>query len=112
MNIIDWRQTTISETPHKVDVRLLYDKDSAQAVLITLQPGEQLKPHITAVDVFFFIVEGTPDVQVGKEIVRVETHMIVESSKDIVHCLFNKSTQTAKILVVKAPKPTTTTRLL
>ncbi len=112
MNIIDWKEQEIKQTPHKVDVRSLYDKENAQAVLITLQPGEQLKPHITPVDVFFFIVEGSPEVQVGKEIVQVEQHMLVESPKDIVHCLFNKSDKPAKILVIKAPRPTTTTRLL
>ncbi len=112
MKITDWKQQEIKQTPHKVDVRQLYEKESAQVMLITLQPGEQLKPHITPVDVFFFIVEGRPSVQIGDEITQVETHVLVESPKDIVHCLLNKSDQEAKILVVKAPKPMTSARLL
>lgn len=55
MKIIQVSETPIVETPHKVDVRKLYDKESAQAMHITLQPGEALKPHITPVDVFFFV---------------------------------------------------------
>ena len=102
----------IVETPHKVDVRKMYEKDSAQAMHITLKPGEALKPHITPVDVFFFVLEGTPEILVGKEKVMVEANSLVESPKDIVHCLYNNSEVQARILVVKAPKPTAQARLL
>jgi mannose-6-phosphate isomerase-like protein (cupin superfamily) len=112
MNITKVKETAITETPHKLDVRRLYDKENAQAVHITLQPGEALKPHITPVDVFFYILEGTPDVLVGKEQVTVEADSLVESPKDIVHCLYNNSSAVARILVVKAPKPSTQTKLL
>ncbi|MDP2238163.1 MAG: cupin domain-containing protein [Bacteroidales bacterium] len=112
MKITDWKQQEIKQTPHKVDVRQLYDKTDAQAVHILLQPGEQLKPHITPVDVFFFILEGTPSVQIGNEISVVQENNLVESPKDIVHCLFNHSERQARILVVKTPKPISNARLL
>lgn len=105
-------ETTTEETPHKVDVRKLYDKESAQAMHITLQPGEALKPHITPVDVFFYVLEGTPEILIGKEKTEVPVDSLVESPKDIVHCLYNNSTNIARILVVKAPKPTTQSKLL
>jgi quercetin dioxygenase-like cupin family protein len=94
------------ENPHQVDVRQLYNHDNAQAMHITLQPGQSLKPHITPVDVFFYVLEGTPDIQVGDEIITVEKDSLVESPKDIVHCILNKSDSLARILVVKAPKQT------
>ena len=112
MKITVVKETQIVETPHKIDVRKLYDKDSAQAMHITLQPGEALKPHITPVDVFFYILEGTPDVLVGDEKIQVKADSLVESPKNIVHCLYNNSTSVARILVVKAPKPTTQAKLL
>ncbi len=112
MQITKVSETNIVETPHKVDVRKLYEKDSAQTMHITLQPGEALKPHITPVDVFFFVLEGTPEILVGKEKVLVEANSLVESPKDIVHCLYNNSTGIARILVVKAPKPTSQAKLL
>ncbi|MDO8896071.1 MAG: cupin domain-containing protein [Bacteroidales bacterium] len=112
MKITDWKQQEIKQTPHKVDVRQLYDKTDAQAMHILLQPGEQLKPHITPVDVFFFILEGTPSVQIGDEISVVQENNLVESPKDIVHCLFNHSEGQARILVVKTPKPISNARLL
>ena len=105
-------ETAIIETPHKLDVRRLYDKDSAQAVHIKFNPGESLKPHITPVDVFFYVLEGTLDILVGDEKITVEADSLVESPKDIVHCLYNNSNEIARVLVVKAPKPTTKTRVL
>ena len=106
------KETPIVETPHKLDVRKLYDNDSAQVMHITLQPGEALKPHITPVDVFFYILEGSPEVLVGDEKVQVQADCLVESPKNIIHCLYNNSNALARILVVKAPKPTTQTKLL
>ena len=112
MKIINVNETQKVETPHKVDVRKIYDYNNAQAMHITLQSGETLKPHITPVDVFFYILEGAVDVRVGDETITVEKDNLVESPKNIVHCLSNSSTSKARILVVKSPKPTTQTKLL
>ncbi len=112
MKITKVSDVSIKETPHKIDSRELYNNDSAQAVHIELKPGESLKPHITPVDVFFYILEGSPEVLVGDEKIQVEADSLVESPKDIVHCLYNNTNENARILVVKAPKPTTQTRLL
>jgi len=48
----------VKENPHMVDVRKLYDKESAQIMHMTLKPGQSLKPHKTPVDVVFYILEG------------------------------------------------------
>lgn len=112
MKIIKVKDMPVVDTPHKVDVRRLYDKDNAQAMHITLQPGEALKPHITPVDVFFFVLEGTPDILVGEMKQTIEPNTLIESPKDIVHCLYNNSENPARILVVKAPKPTSQAKLL
>jgi quercetin dioxygenase-like cupin family protein len=112
MKISKVSETKAKETPHKVDARMLYDKDSAQAVHIQLNPGESLKPHITPVDVFFFVIEGTPDVLVGEEKKKVEVNSLVESPKDIVHCIYNNSDKVVRVLVVKAPKPVAKTIVL
>ncbi len=76
------------------------------------QPGESLKPHFTPVNVFFFILEGAVDVLVGDETITVKKDNLVESPKDIAHCLANTSTENARILVVKSPKPTAKAKLL
>ena len=39
MNITEVKNTVIVDTPHKVDVRRLYDRDNAQVMHMTLRPG-------------------------------------------------------------------------
>ena len=112
MNIAKVSETNIKETPHKVDARELYNKDTAQAVHITLQPGESLKPHKTPVDVFFYILEGSPDVYIGEEKQVVGKDCLVESPKDITHYFANNTDSIVRVLVVKAPKPVAKTKLL
>ena len=112
MNIKMVSETQVKQNVHQVNARMLYDKDSAQAVHMQLNPGQSLKPHITPVDVFFFVIEGTPDVLIGEEKMRVETNSLVESPKDIVHCIYNNTDSIVRVLVVKAPRPTTATKVL
>ncbi len=112
MKIIKVNETPILDTPHKVDARRLYDKDNAQAVHIRLKPGESLKPHITPVDVFFFVLEGSPEILIGEDKQVVEENCLVESPKDILHCIYNKSENDVRVLVVKAPRPIAKTKLL
>ena len=112
MKIIKVSETPVKETPHKVDVRMLYDKDTAQAAHIKLKPGESLKPHITPVDVFFFVLEGNPEILIGDEKQVVEENTLVESPKVIVHCIYNNSSKDVRLLVVKVPRPTTQTKIL
>lgn len=112
MKIINVSETHCLSTPHNVDVRKIYDGESAQAMHITLQPGEALKPHITPVDVFFYILEGSPEVVVGTEKAQVEHDCLVVSPKGIVHCLSNNAEVIARVLVVKAPRPLSNSKIL
>lgn len=105
-------ETAIVETPHKMDVRRMYDKENAQAMHLRLEPGQSLKPHITPVDVFFYVLEGTPDIMVGEETITIEADSVVDSPKDIIHCIYNNSNKDVRVLVVKAPRPVAKTKVL
>ena len=98
--------------PHHVDARKIYDTDNAIAVVITLQPGESLKKHITPVDVFFYVLEGTGIVEIGDEKKTIGKDMLVESPARIPHRWLNESKDVFRVLVVKVPKPTEETKLL
>jgi quercetin dioxygenase-like cupin family protein len=111
MKISKYLEQPIRETPHKTDVREMYNKESAQAMLIALKPGESLKPHKTPVDVFFFIVEGKPTIHIGDEIEVCEADTLIESPADIVHYISNASESLARILVVKTPRPVSSTKV-
>ena len=102
----------IKENPHKVDVRKLYDEPSAQVMHLNLKPGDSLKPHITPVDVAFYILEGEPTIHVGEESIMYKADTLIESPKDIVHYISNESEANARILVIKAPRPEKVTKVL
>ena len=112
MKITKYQNQKIKDTPHKIDVREMYNKESAQAMLMALRPGESLKPHKTPVDVFFFIVEGNPTIHIGNESNVCESDTLIESPADIVHYISNESDSVARILVVKAPRPVSSTKVL
>jgi len=112
MNIKKVSAEPIIETPHGIDVRKLYDKETAIVNHLTLKPGESLKRHITPVDVFFYVLEGTGIVEVGDEKKEVTVDTLIDSPKNIVHCWYNESNKDLRVLVVKAPRPTNSTRVL
>jgi len=98
--------------PHHVDARKMYDTKHAVAVVITLQPGESLKKHMTPVDVFFYVMEGTGIVEIGQEREAVGKDTLVESPARIPHRWINESESVFRVLVVKVPRPTEETKLL
>jgi quercetin dioxygenase-like cupin family protein len=112
MKVTRYQDQEKNPNPQGVDVRKLYDKESAQVMHITLEPGEGLKPHKTPVDVFFVVLEGTPVIQVGEEEEICGRDTLVESPAHIVHNIYNPTQNIARILVVKAPRPTTLSRIL
>ena len=112
MKVTRYQDQEKHPNPHGVDVRKLYDKESAQVSHITLLPGEGLKPHKTPVDVFFVVLEGTPVIQVGEEEEICEKDNLIESPAHIVHNIYNPTQNVARILVVKAPRPATMARVL
>ena len=98
--------------PHNVSARKLLEHEHVTAIYLNLKKGEELKKHITPVDVFFYIIEGKGFVEIGKEIEEVEKEMVIFSPAKIPHKLKNPESDNFRVLVVKTPKPTTETKLL
>ncbi len=100
------------DNPHKVSVRMIYDHDHGQALVISLKKGEGLKKHITPVDVMFYVLEGTGMVEIGDEVKEVSKDTVIESPARIPHRLFNETSAEFRFLVLKMPKPVNTTKVL
>jgi quercetin dioxygenase-like cupin family protein len=98
--------------PHGVSAKPIYDSPHAMVVHITLQPGQALRRHATPVDVFFYVLEWSGIVEIGEEKEKVSRDMIIESPARIPHRLVNDGAQTFRVLVVKVPKPTESTKVL
>ena len=112
MKMIRAKEADLIQNPHKVDVSKLYDTEHAQVMHITLKPGESLKKHITPVDVFFYVLEGVGQIEIGNEKQDAIADTLIESPAKIPHCWYNNTDKVVRILVVKVPRPTETTRLL
>jgi mannose-6-phosphate isomerase-like protein (cupin superfamily) len=67
MQLIDLKDVKISDTPHKVAVKKLFDFEHTTIIHIELKPNEALKKHMTPVDVNFFVLEGEGIVEIGNE---------------------------------------------
>ena len=112
METIDAKASPAMENPHGVKASMLYNTEYAQTVHITLQPGESLKRHETPVDAFFYVLEGNGVVEVGDEKQTVGKDTLINSPAKIPHCWTNESQSILRFLVVKVPRPISSTKLL
>lgn len=112
MQIRNYSQSKTHNNPHGIEAKQLYETNHAVIMHLKLAPGEKLKPHITPVDVAFYVLEGNPSIKIGKEKKRVKTDDLIESPKDIVHCIYNETNKDVRVLVMKFPKPTKKTKIL
>ena len=112
MKITNYKKLEVAKNPHGIQSTKMYDTDDALMMHLVLKSSESLKPHITPVDVAFYVLEGTPSILVGEEKIQVTKDDIIESPKDIVHCIYNETENDVRILVMKLPKPTSQTIIL
>jgi quercetin dioxygenase-like cupin family protein len=112
MNIKNYRDLSENENPHGIKSHKLYDQEHGVINHLYLKPGESLKPHITPVDVAFYVLEGNPAILVGEEKIQVKADDLIESPKNIVHCIYNETDREVRVLVMKLPKPTQATKFI
>ncbi len=112
MEIRNYTKLQKSDNPHGIQSKKMYDTDHAIIMHLLLKAGEGLKPHITPVDVAFYVLEGSPTILVGEEKIEVKKDDIIESPKDIVHSIYNETDSDVRVLVMKLPKPTKKTKIL
>ena len=101
MKITEVAKLTSIKNPHNVDVRRIFESPDTSAVVITLQPGELLRKHVTPVDVFFYVLEGTGIVEIGDERQSIGKDTVVESPAMIAHTWINESDAVFRVMVVK-----------
>lgn len=112
MKSVNVMSAPVMENPHNIAASRIYDTQHAQAVHMTLKPGEALKRHITPVDAIFYILEGNGVVEIGDEKKEFGPDTLIDSPAGIPHCWYNESDRVLRILVIKVPRPVSETRLL
>ncbi len=96
--------------PRGLKIVKLYEASEAAILHIFLQPGQAVLPHTTPVNVSFYVLQGTLDIEIGDERMAVQADTLVESPASIPHAIYNQSDQLAGILVIKHPNPSSLNR--
>ena len=105
MQTITADQLPVADNPHGVDVRHLYSTAHVVVSQITLEPGEVVKPHKAPVDAYFYVLEGSPTIEIEGEAVTAARDTLVPSAAGHLHAIRNESQARVRFLVVKTPNP-------
>ena len=105
MQIVKWKELPGAANPHGVTVIKVLEYEHASIVIIELKKGETLKTHITPVDVFFYVLQGSGTCTIGDETTEIHQDEVIFSPKEIPHGLANPSSDNFRFLVVKTPAP-------
>jgi quercetin dioxygenase-like cupin family protein len=105
MNIIRREQGQEAYNKNSVVGKKLLSKPEGDVVHLEIQAGASLPVHTTAVDVFFYVLEGEGEIEIGNEREKVRPDTLVESPKDIPHGLHNTGSSLFRVMVVKTPRP-------
>lgn len=111
MKITNYQKLKTAANPHGIDARKIYDQPHGVIMHLELAAGESLKPHITPVDVAFYVLEGNPHIVIGEEEQQAAPDDLIESPRDIVHTICNRTAAPVRVLVLKLPKPGKPTRV-
>jgi len=82
---------------------VLHTTDAARAVLIELEPGQELGEHEVKEHAFVVVVEGTVQVEAGGESLEASEGMLLQFEPEERHAV--SSHDGARILLVLAPWP-------
>jgi mannose-6-phosphate isomerase-like protein (cupin superfamily) len=112
MKIVDALTAPEGPNPHGVSARAVHANEHVQVTLLTLQPGEALKLHVTPVDVFLYALQGRGVVEIGGERAEIGPDTLVDSPARIPHRLLNEGQEVFRCLVVKTPAQKEPTKVL
>lgn len=112
MEIIDVKNLPLKDTPHNVEARGIFTSEHIELVHLELEPGQSLLPHITPVDVLFYVLDGKGLLTIGDENEIFKKDQAAFSPKEIKHKWKNIGDEKLQILVLKTPKPTKSTKIL
>ena len=82
---------------------VLHSGDEARAVLITLEPGQELGDHQVKENAFLVVVEGAVDVEAGGDAMTAQPGMLIRFNRNERHAVSTASG--ARCLLFLAPWP-------
>lgn len=88
-----------------VVARVVYSAPEAMIVHIDLSPGGLVKPHVTSVDMEYFVVEGRGLFILGEESMEAGPGTCIPNPKGLSHGIHNLGSGHLRVVAVKNPRP-------
>ncbi len=85
--------------------RAIYSSPEAMVVHITVQSGGFVKPHVTPVDMEFFVLEGRGSFSLGEESTEAGPGILLPSPRGVPHGMKNPGPGILRVLAIKNPRP-------
>ncbi len=85
--------------------RAIYSSPEAMIIHINVEPGGFVKPHVTPVDMEFFVLEGKGTFILGEESVEAGAGSLIPSPRGVPHGMKNAGPGVLRVLAVKNPRP-------
>jgi quercetin dioxygenase-like cupin family protein len=85
--------------------RAIYSAPEAMIVHITVQSGGFVKPHVTPVDMEFFVLEGRGLFSLGEESSEAGPGTLFPSPRGVPHGMKNPGPGVLRVLAIKNPRP-------
>lgn len=98
-----WKLSEIETPDGSRSPVVLHSDNEARAVLIGLQPGQELGDHQVKENAFVVVVEGHATIEAGGETISAEPGTLVAFAPDERHAL--RSDGGARLLLFLAPWP-------
>ena len=85
--------------------RTLYSSSEAKIIHMTLRPGAAVKPHVSPVDMEFFVLEGSGTFQLGEESAEAGAGNLLPCPRGVPHGMRNDGPGDLRVLAIKNPRP-------
>lgn len=88
-----------------VVARAIYSAPEAMIVHIDISPGGIVKPHVTPIDMEYFVLEGRGLFLLGEEAMEAGPGVLIPNPRGIPHGIKNLGPGPLRVLAVKNPRP-------
>jgi mannose-6-phosphate isomerase-like protein (cupin superfamily) len=88
-----------------VVARVLYSAPEAMIVHIDIAPEGFVKPHVTPIDMEYFVLEGRGLFMLGEDSVEAGPGILIPNPRGVPHGIKNLGAGPLRVLAVKNPRP-------
>jgi len=103
MKLVDRRDAKIIMDKDGTLGRSLHDSAEVSVIHIELAPGAVIAPHVSPVDMEFYVLEGRGLFQLGEESREAGEGLLVPSPRGVPHGMRNSGEGALRVLAIKNP---------